>query len=230
DRGVEGEPDAVLVVDRAHALVQQEVVLADVEGRRAGPAIDVAREAEDRGQRLTRKDLERRVVDVARAVVGVLARDDAVVDVRVREGGKRAEEIGPAPAEVEPKAVDLSGGELEHSRRAGAHVVRVDAEVVERVEGMAGRPGQRTQQDARTLVDLRSVHVVVAGDVDEPVAELELDREGLRDGRLGEDRRGGEREGENEKEAGTSRPHGYLRKCSERFEPWIATWHVVQLR
>ena len=96
-------------------------------------------------------------------------------------------------------------------------------------EQLRSREVERPQEQARAVVDLGPVHLIVARHVDEPVAELDVDGD-----RLGEERRASRAErrhgqGPGEKRAAVS-SWRYFRSWGETLEPCTATWHVVQLR
>jgi hypothetical protein len=156
-------------------LIEREFVLAHVVRRLPRADEDVARIAEDRRELLVRKDLERRVIDVAHPVVGVLAGNDPVVQKGVGERRQRTVEVRPPPGEREAVGIHLARREADHPRRARSDVGSVEVGVVEdAVHRTGGVPGEHPQKDAGTVVDLRAVHLLVAGDVHEAIAELEL--------------------------------------------------------
>ena len=219
---VEHQPDAVQLVDRLDLLVQEEFVLAEVVGRGSGPLVDVARVAEQRAHDLAGQELERRVVDVARAVPGLLAGNDAVGEERIGEGRKRAVEIRVAPAEGQLEDVRADRLQAELAGGAGADVRAVHVERIEEAEGALRRVVEGAQEQSGAVVDLRPVHLVVSGHVDESVAELDVHREG----RL-RAQPGGREESGCKQERSSDR---HFKSCGDRFEPCTATWHVVQLR
>ena len=219
----EHQPDAVQLVDRLDALVEEVFVLAEVVRRGSGPLVDVARVAEQRADDLSGQQLEGRVVDVARAVPGLLAGNDPVGEKRIGEGRKGAVEIRVAPAERQLEDVRADRLQAELAGGAGADVRAVHVERIEEAEGALRRVVEGAQEQSGAVVDLRPVHLVVSGHVDKPVAELDVHREGRLRAQTGG------REESGCKQERSSHLH-HFKSCGDRFEPCTATWHVVQLR
>src|SRR5205823_6174911 len=129
DRGAEAEAGAELVVDVAKVLAEEELVLADVDRRRAGSGGAVERVSEEWRDLAVREQVDVDVEHVAIAVVRVLAGDDPLAEERVRELRQRAEEIRAAVAEADAVLAGFAGVDAQHARGARADIVRVDAEV-----------------------------------------------------------------------------------------------------
>jgi hypothetical protein len=114
----------------------------------------------------------------------MLAGNDPVVQEGIGERGQGAVEVRPAPGEREAVGIHLAGREAQHPGRARPDVRSVEVGVVEEaVHRTGGVPGEHPQQNTGTVVDLRAVHLLVAGDVHEAIAELELGQRLLRDRR-----------------------------------------------
>ena len=116
-------------------------------------------------------------------------------------------------------------------RRPCADVGAVDVKVVEQaVHRRLRRVVKRAQEEAGAVVDLRAVDLLVARDVDPPIAELQIEGDGLRGEPVRSRYRHGGRKSQGQVPATESHSVPYFSNCGDRFDPWTATWHVVQLR
>ena len=198
-------------------------------GRRARPAVRVARELEDGADDLAGKKLERRVVDVALPVVRLLSRDDPFGQEWIGERRQGAVEVGLAPGEGELVQVDRSGLQAQPACGTRAEVRGVDLEIVEKAAAERLRKGvvEGAQEESLAVVDLGPVHALVAGDVHPPVTDFEIQGNRLREqGR----REGDRREGEECSPTNARDGRNHFSSWGERFDPCTATWQVVQLR
>ncbi|MCU0305239.1 MAG: hypothetical protein MUC56_14400 [Thermoanaerobaculales bacterium] len=185
-----------------------------------------------KGHRAAGQQLEPEVEDVPVAVPGVLAGDDAVVEQGVGVGRQRAVALHLLVEEGKPVGVAEPHVEPEATGRGAAEARGVDAQPV-------GEPGVARTVDevdrkvvedhAVRLVDLRAVHALVALDIDLLVADLDV--EGRRLGGCWQ--AGGHEdagEGGDREVIEFHRSTPYLSSSGDVFEPWTATWQVVQFR
>ena len=149
----------------------------------------------------------------------------------VREARERAELVEVAVREPEAVGAGAARVEEQGAGGAGPEVGAVDPEVVEdrkAVRFAVGSEVEAAHEKALALVDLRAVGLLAADDVEEAVADLDVERNRLGTGDAGRtesrDERGDE-EGGAELFASAC---PYFRSCGERWEPCTATWHVVQ--
>ena len=95
-----------------------------------------------------------------------------------------------------------------------------------RAADVAETVGEGADLKALALVDLVAEHLFVADDVGPAIAQLDVERNVLREGGAGQEER--RKQGGEEESVGFHLRPSYFSSFGDRLEPWTATWQVVQ--
>src|SRR5581483_2567192 len=123
-------------------------------------------EADERRDLVPLQELEVGIEHAPVAVVGVLAGNDALSHARIGERRQRAEGVGLPVSEGEAIEVALAEVKAERAGGTDAEVAGVEAEVIGETAELIRGIGERSQQQAASLVDLGAVHVLAAAEIE----------------------------------------------------------------
>ena len=194
---MEPSSDADFMLALSHRLHEPELIAAEGVRARARTAETIKGVADERRHEALREKLQVRIDAVPRAVVRVLTGCDAAAEQRICECGQRAEHVHVSIAEAETVGTGFVTFDSERAGRTGAEVGCVDAQAIEKSRAVrtGSQQRERAEQEAALLVRLRPVHVLVAIDLHDSDAELDVVWSVLR---ASAEREGQERKSENE--------------------------------